>query len=519
MCSIVCGAGWGTLVRAGHHNLCLCYIRRVSQSVLQPCSTCWGPRLRLFSQRFKSSAALLKTVGPDGTAESQLDSIGEKTQTGGDGVPRRKPVRVMVIRGTSHLKPLRSREAPVLHHAQARAMVDMWEVPASVASAIPNRHTTQEIHFTVDQLLRDSKKSLYVASHSQDEEDVEYSSERETRKPEEPELVGALPPGALDWRPQILDVWNLGHYYADLAKSRLTGLVVLTAIAGYAMAPAPIEASALLLSALGTGLVSGAANSINQFLEIPFDSQMDRTKNRILVRGLVSPLHAISFAIVCSTAGVSMLYFGANGLAAALGAVNLVLYTSVYTPMKRLTIVNTWAGAVVGAIPPLIGWASCEGQLSAGAWVMAAILYAWQFPHFNSLSWNLRPDYSRAGYRMMAVTDPDLCRRVTLRYSLAMVGICTLAPVIDVTTWTFAADSLPFNGYLVYLAWKFYQDADSKSSRKLFFFSLIHLPVILTLMIISKKHYGRNKKAEVAAVASETVDSETRDQISSTLVT
>ncbi|KAK8397993.1 hypothetical protein O3P69_003709 [Scylla paramamosain] len=217
---------------------------RVSRSVLQPCSTRWVPHLRLFSQRFKSSAALLRTVGPDGTAESQLDSKGEKTQAVGDGVPRRKPVRVMVIRGASHLKPLRSREAPVLHHAQARALVDMWEVPASLASAIPNRHTTQEIHFTVDQLLKDSRKSLHVSSCSQDqdEEDVEYSSERGTRKPEEPELVGALPPGALDWRPQVLDVWNLGNYYADLAKSRLTGLVVLTAIAGYAMAPAPIEA-------------------------------------------------------------------------------------------------------------------------------------------------------------------------------------------------------------------------------------------------------------------------------------
>ncbi|MPC66356.1 hypothetical protein E2C01_060503 [Portunus trituberculatus] len=227
MCSIVCGAGLGTLVRVGHHNLCPCYIRRVSQSVLQPCTTRWAPHLRLFSQRFKSSAALLRIVGPDGSTESQPDNRREKTQAVGDGVPRRKPVRVMVIRGASHLKTLRSREAPVLHHAKARAMVDMWEAPASLASAIPNKHTEQEIHFTVDQLLRDSRKSLHIASHSQvqDEEDVEYSSERRTRKPEEPELVGALPPGALDWRPQLLDVWNLGNYYADLAKSRLTAPV------------------------------------------------------------------------------------------------------------------------------------------------------------------------------------------------------------------------------------------------------------------------------------------------------
>lgn len=514
MCSIIWGSGLSTLVRASHHNTCLCYIKRVSQIASQPSTAHLTPQLRGFSQRFKSSAALLRTVGHEGTEEGPADTNGDKTQAVGDGAPQRKPVKVMVIRGASQLKPLRSKEAPVLHHAQAKAVVDMREDPASLTSANPNRNTTQEIHLTVDQLLRDSRKSLHIATHSQHDEDLEYSSEKGTRKPEEPELVGALPAGALDWRPQVLDIRKLGLYYADLSKSRLTGLVVLTAMAGYAMAPAPLEVTTLLLSAVGTGLVSASANSINQFLEVPFDSQMDRTKSRILVRGLVTPLHAVSFAIVCGTAGIGMLYCGANGLAAALGAVNLVLYTCVYTPMKRLTILNTWLGAVVGAIPPLIGWASCVGELSAGAWVMAAVLYAWQFPHFNSLSWNLRPDYSRAGYRMMSVTDPGLCRRVSLRYSLAMVGICTIAPVIDVTTWTFAADSLPFNGYLVYLAWKFHQDADSKSSRKLFLFSLIHLPVIMMLMIISKKHYGRNKKTEAAVAVSEGVEGVAENQIS-----
>ncbi|KAG0725960.1 Protoheme IX farnesyltransferase, mitochondrial [Chionoecetes opilio] len=295
------------------------------------------------------------------------------------------------------------------------------------------------------------QKCAYRPRPIEQAEELDYASDRDTRRPQQPALVGALPAGALDWRPQVLDLRRLGPYYADLAKSRLTGLVVLTAVAGYAMAPAPLDPTTLLLTALGTALVSGAANAVNQCLEVPFDSQMDRTKTRILVRGLISPLHAVSAALVCGGAGVGMLYWGANGLAAALGAVNLVLYTSVYTPMKRLTILNTWLGAVVGAIPPLIGWAGCVGELGAGAGLMALVLYSWQFPHFNALSWNLRPDYSRAGYRMMAVTDPGLCRRVALRHSLAMVAICTAAPALDVTTWTFAADSLPFNGYLVYL--------------------------------------------------------------------
>ena len=128
---------------------------------------------------------------------------------------------------------------------------------------------------------------------------------------------------------------------------------------------------------------------------------------------------------------------------------------------------------------------------------MAGVLYAWQFPHFNALSWNLRAEYSRAGYRMMAVTHPNLCKRVTVRYSLAMLGICQiLAPLLDVTTWTFAVDSLPFNAYLLFLSWRFHQQGDSKSSRKLFHFSLIHLPAVMALMLISKKQYRQGDKKQ-----------------------
>jgi heme o synthase len=104
--------------------------------------------------------------------------------------------------------------------------------------------------------------------------------------------------------------------------------------------------------------------------------------------------------------GIGLLYYGVNGLTASLGLANLVLYTCIYTPMKRYSILNTWVGSIVGAIPPLMGWAGCSGGLEAGAWIFAGLLYAWQFPHFNALSWNLRPDYSRAGYRMMSVTNP-----------------------------------------------------------------------------------------------------------------
>jgi protoheme IX farnesyltransferase len=137
----------------------------------------------------------------------------------------------------------------------------------------------------------------------------------------------------------------------------------------------------------------------------------------------------------------------------------------------------------------------------SGAVLLGAILFSWQFPHFNALSWNLRPEYSRAGYRMMSVVNPDLCKRVALRHSVAMIGLCTLAPILDVTTWTFAADSLPLNVYLVYLAWRFYKQGDSNTSRKLFRFSLVHLPALMLLLLISKKRV--HKKEEAGTVAAD----------------
>lgn len=176
----------------------------------------------------------------------------------------------------------------------------------------------------------------------------------------------------------------------------------------------------------------------------------------------------MGFAAASSLTGLSILYYGVNGLTAALGLSNLLLYTSIYTPLKRISILNTWVGSIgntqfcailsqnnnfllVGAIPPLMGWAACANSLGPGAWLMAALLYSWQFPHFNALSWNLRPDYSRAGYRMMAVTDPALCRKVALRHTVAILGYSVLAPITDTTNWWFVVGSTPLNLYFIYL--------------------------------------------------------------------
>lgn len=248
---------------------------------------------------------------------------------------------------------------------------------------------------------------------------------------------------------------------------------------------------------VGTSLCVASANTFNQWLEWPFDAQMARTRNRMLVQYKISTGHAFTAAVVFMVAGVATLALCANFTVAALGLCNIFLYAGVYTPMKRLSIYNTWIGAIVGGIPPLMGWAAAtNGSLTdfpvdAGAWVLFYLLYAWQFPHFNSLSWNLQQDYTRAGYRMMSVLNPQLCTRTALTYSLALVPLCSIAaPICGLTSSAFAASSLAPNLYMLYRAVKFRRNPSRNTARALFFASLLHLPVVCALLLL---HNQREK--------------------------
>ncbi|KAK9728213.1 Protoheme IX farnesyltransferase, mitochondrial [Basidiobolus ranarum] len=297
------------------------------------------------------------------------------------------------------------------------------------------------------------------------------------------------------WKPvPELTLAKLPQIYKELSKAKLAALVALTTMCGYAVAPEAVNLTTMFWTTIGTTLCISSANSFNQWVEIPYDAQMSRTRNRTLVRHAASPLHAFAFGSVTGISGVSMLAFGVSPLVAALGAINIGLYAAVYTPLKRISIANTWVGAVVGGIPPMMGWAACTNGLEPGAWLLGFILYAWQFPHFNSLSWNLRADYSKAGFRMMAVTDPALNARVSLRYSLALLPLSCIAPMLDVTTWWFAADSFLVNAYLLHGAWRFWRHSDEQSARKLFFGSLVHLPLILALLMVHKKSKKEEQK-------------------------
>lgn len=282
--------------------------------------------------------------------------------------------------------------------------------------------------------------------------------------------------------------------YADLSKTRLSSLVVLTTLAGYALPSfETFDVKIMAVTCLGTALCSFSANTMNQLIEVPFDAQMARTRNRVLPRHSLSSLHALSFGLATGVAG-SALLFSIHPYVGLIGAGNILLYSFIYTPLKRISFWNTWIGAIVGALPPLIG--SCAANplcfSSPSTWILPMLLFAWQFPHFNSLSWNLRKDYSKAGYRMLSVLDPAKNTLVSLKYSLAMFGVAAYAYFIDFATPMFLLNSSLLNGALCFYAYKFHQERTEKSARKLFFFTLIYLPAIMALLIFHKKREGQS---------------------------
>ncbi|ROV87313.1 hypothetical protein VSDG_09820 [Cytospora chrysosperma] len=306
----------------------------------------------------------------------------------------------------------------------------------------------------------------------------------------------------------------------SLSKPRLTVLVVLTAMVPYALYPVPSFLSAglaetpslspltLLFLTTGTTLCSASANTLNMLYEPSTDAKMSRTRNRPLVRNLLSTRAAVLFAVGCGLAGTAALYWGVNPTVAFLGAANVALYAGLYTPMKRMHWLNTWVGALVGGIPPLMGWAAAAGESatgdgswkellfkfggdgtsSAGGWLLAALLFAWQFPHFMALSWSVREEYKNAGLKMLSWVNPARNARVALRYSLVFIPICLGICAYGITEWSYAVTSLPVNLWLVSEAIKFHRHGGHKgSARGLFWASVWHLPVVMGLALLQKK--------------------------------
>lgn len=247
--------------------------------------------------------------------------------------------------------------------------------------------------------------------------------------------------------------------------------------------------------------------------ETEHDAKMSRTKNRPLVRGLLTKRAAVLFAIATGVFGTGLLWYGVNPTTAVLGASNIALYGFAYTFSKRMHPVNTWIGAIVGAIPPLMGWCAAAGQYSStnasltdpdsmakefkellfteqaiGGWLIAALLFAWQFPHFFALSHGVRHEYANAGYKMLTSSNIPMAARVSLRYSFVMFPICAALSYYEVTDPAFVATSSVINAWMLREAVRMWTlNGDKGSARALFWASVWQLPIVLVLAMVQKK--------------------------------
>ncbi|HEY5914781.1 MAG TPA: heme o synthase [Verrucomicrobiae bacterium] len=277
--------------------------------------------------------------------------------------------------------------------------------------------------------------------------------------------------------------------YADLFKARLTSLVLLTTVVGfYAGSRVAVDYLLMLHTLLGTALVASGASALNQLWERKHDAKMRRTADRPLPSGTLQPQAVLK--IGCGAGVVGLLYLGltVNAVAAGVAGCSLLLYVFVYTPLKRVTWLNTLVGAVPGGLPPLIGWAAARGGLDAGGWILFGIQALWQLPHFMAIAWMYREEYARAGFRMLSVKDPD--GRRTSRH--AVVQTALLLPVSVLPFMIKLAGPFYFGGALglgvcfLFLALQFARSPGHARAQRLFYYSLAYLPLLLVLMVVDK---------------------------------
>jgi protoheme IX farnesyltransferase len=277
--------------------------------------------------------------------------------------------------------------------------------------------------------------------------------------------------------------------YIALTKPRITWLILMSTGIGYFFgARAGWHFLTLLNTIIGTGLIASGTAALNQWYEREADAKMKRTQARPLPSGRLTPKNALAFAIVISAAGFAELFIGVNALTGWLGLFTLLSYLFVYTPLKQRTPHSTTIGAIPGAMPPLIGYAAASGTLTWDAWILFAILFLWQFPHFYAIAWMYREDYERAGIRMLPVVEPDgvsTARRILL-YSSILIPISMLPTFFVMTGNLYAICALALGLFFLYTGVRVRFDRSRQQARRVLLASVMYLPVLYGLMLFDR---------------------------------
>lgn len=275
-----------------------------------------------------------------------------------------------------------------------------------------------------------------------------------------------------------------------LVKARLSFLVLITTLVGFLLGwRGPINWILMGATLFGTALCAAGAAALNQWWERDGDAKMKRTSSRPVPAGRIQPNDALMFGLFFSVIGVAILALFANAGAAFLAFATIAIYILVYTPMKRISSLNTLVGAVPGALPPLIGWMAARGHYELEGCLLFAILWFWQMPHFLAIAWMYREDYAKGGCVMLTAGDPEgyATSRQAFFYALCLLIVTLLPGVMGFNSaiWFFCAlvMGLAFAGF----AFVFMRRRDNASARALFFSSILYLPLLLGLLVLTRR--------------------------------
>ncbi|RZK31720.1 MAG: protoheme IX farnesyltransferase [Hymenobacter sp.] len=276
--------------------------------------------------------------------------------------------------------------------------------------------------------------------------------------------------------------------YFQLLKFRLSFTVAFSSALGYWLgASAPTWQRALLVM-LGGLLVTGAANIINQVFEKDLDKLMHRTEGRPLPTGRVSVGEAWLFCVVLAVAGLGLLVYFFNPLAAALSLLSLILYGFIYTPLKTVSPICVAVGAIPGGLPPLIGWVAATGHLGLAAWVLFGIQFMWQFPHFWAIAWVADDDYKRAGFRMLPSPGKRDLRTAfqIMTYTVLLVPVSLLPLVLGISGRVSAGIALVCGVLFTLLTVQLMRTQDRPAALRIMFASFLYLPIVQVALVLDK---------------------------------
>ncbi|MEI8292859.1 MAG: heme o synthase [bacterium] len=276
----------------------------------------------------------------------------------------------------------------------------------------------------------------------------------------------------------------------ELVKARLSLLVLLTTLVGFLLGwHGPFDWVLLTATLLGTALCAGGAAALNQWWERDVDNRMKRTRGRPLPSGRMQPQDALLFGVFFSVSGIAILALFTNDRAAFLAFATIAIYIFVYTPMKRISSLNTLVGAIPGALPPLIGWVAARGGYNLEGCLLFATLWFWQMPHFLAIAWMYRDDYADGGFVMLTAKDPEghVTSRQALLYSLFLIPVTLLPSILAFNSPAYFLGALALGIGFAAFALRFMTQRSRPAARNLFFASILYLPILLGLLVATRK--------------------------------